>query len=175
MGPMFLFLVSFEHFFNRHWHTSSTKYELHFTERKDVSSYTTKFVPRKIFVCQLNVKAEKSIFIDVESVKKFVIDKSEIFSKVARLAKFLLTLPVSSVDCERVFFSSQNFIETRPRNRLKMESLERQLTIFMEVPSNVDFNFKEAFRMWTVEPATEMLTFINNSYKSLKRHKGFLN
>ena len=85
---------------------------------------------------------------------------------MARLAKFLLTLPVSSVDCERVFCSRQNFIETRLRNRLKTESLERLLNIFMEIPSIVDFNFKEAFRMWTVEPATQALTFINKSYKS---------
>ena len=34
---------------------------------------------RKKFVGQLNVKAEKSILIDIESVTKYVIDKSEIF------------------------------------------------------------------------------------------------
>ncbi|KAJ8321756.1 hypothetical protein KUTeg_000227 [Tegillarca granosa] len=68
---------------------------------------------------------------------------------VGMLAKRLLVLPVSTVDCERGF-SKQNIIKTDLRNSLKISTLENLMRISIKGPSNsADFNFEMAFDIWS--------------------------
>ena len=81
---------------------------------------------------------------------------SEMFPEMAKLISIILTLPVSSVPCERGF-SSVNRIKTRLQNHLLVENLDVLLRISIEGPPIEEFDFSRAL----------------NVYKSTRQHRIF--
>ena len=91
----------------------------------------------------------KKITTCVADLCELVITKhSESFPGLKALASIAITLPVSSVDCERGF-SRQNLIKSRTRSCLKNISLHRLLMISIEGPPLEQFDFQKALKVWT--------------------------
>ena len=59
----------------------------------------------------------------------------------------LLTLPMSSVNCERGF-SVMKLIKTRLRNSLKQDTLEHVMMIAIEGPEMKKFNFQNCIKKY---------------------------
>jgi hypothetical protein len=64
-------------------------------------------------------------------VKLLMRDFSRIFPNLINLMYILLTIPVSTVDCERGF-SRMNLIKTKLRNRLRADHLDQLMRISIE-------------------------------------------
>ena len=67
-----------------------------------------------------------------------------------QLITLALTMPVSTVDCERGF-SKHNLIKTRIRARLQTKNVNTLMKISIDTPdlSHMDdFNFSRAFVVW---------------------------
>ena len=84
----------------------------------------------------------------VNDVCQIALKHSEMYPLVYKTAVKLLTVPVSSVECERGF-SRQNLIKTKLRNRLNTCNLYNLMIISLEGPLANTFNFIEAFRRWS--------------------------
>lgn len=69
------------------------------------------------------------------------------FPCLLKLAHACLTLPVSTVCCERGF-STQNRIKTKLRNRMKMRRLDVLMRISEEGPPVKDLDFSKPIEMW---------------------------
>ena len=78
------------------------------------------------------------------------IEKSQHFIYIKRLIKIYRSLPLSSVECERVF-SSVNRIKNEMRNRLEDETLDDLLMISSNGIDIKDFDFQESFQRWKSE------------------------
>lgn len=74
-------------------------------------------------------------------------DMQEQFPEMLKLLLIGLTLPVSSVDCERGF-SKQNLIKTRLRAKLKTENVSTLMKISVDTPDMEQFDFHKAFVNW---------------------------
>ncbi len=70
-----------------------------------------------------------------------------IASEILKLAEAASVLPVTSVECERVF-SAMTATKTALRNRLKNPTLNALLTIQLNGPPLAEFDFGEALRVW---------------------------
>ncbi len=75
---------------------------------------------------------------------------------VCELAVILLTVPVSSVECERGF-SRQNLIKTKLRNRLSTRKLYDLMSISLDGPIADKFDFKRAFDKWAEKKQRRIL------------------
>ena len=104
------------------------------------TDFTIEFQNFSNMLLKLSKKEHNEVTKSSESLCNFAISKSVCYPLVSKLAYLLLTLHVSSVDCERVF-SRQNLIKTRLRSRLKTDNLEYLMTISMEGPPISDFDF----------------------------------
>ena len=69
------------------------------------------------------------------------------FPCLLKLAHACLTLPVSTVCCERGF-STQNRIKTKLRNRMKVRRLDVLMRIYEEGPTIKDLDFSKPIEMW---------------------------
>ena len=69
------------------------------------------------------------------------------FPCLLKLAHACLTLPVSTVCCERGF-STQNRIKTKLRNRMKVRRLDALMRISEEGPPVKDLDFSKPIEMW---------------------------
>ncbi|XP_071121930.1 zinc finger protein 862-like [Mytilus edulis] len=83
----------------------------------------------------------------INDVCQVALKHKEVYPYVYRAAEKLLTVPVSSVECERGF-SRQNIIKTKLRNRLSTDSLFHLMMISLEGPSSDIFDFNRAFKRW---------------------------
>lgn len=83
-----------------------------------------------------------------ELCKLVITSHSETYPGMAALAAIALTIPVSSVDCERGF-SRQNLIKTKLRNCLKDNTLHRLILLSVEGPPIAEFDFVLAMNKWT--------------------------
>ncbi len=68
-------------------------------------------------------------------------------SEILKLAQAAAVLPVTSVECERVF-SAMTFLKTALRNKLKNRSLNALLHIKLSGPALEAFDFAAAVRAW---------------------------
>ncbi|CAC5363056.1 unnamed protein product [Mytilus coruscus] len=83
----------------------------------------------------------------INDVCQVALKHKEVYPYVFKAAEKLLTVPVSSVECERGF-SRQNIIKTKLRNRLSTDSLFHLMMISLEGPSSDLFDFNRAFKRW---------------------------
>ena len=78
------------------------------------------------------------------------INISSNFVHLNKLIKIYRTLPLSSVECERVF-SNVGIIKNELRNRLDHITLDELLMISRNREDMKDFNLQEAFKSWQSE------------------------
>ena len=88
------------------------------------------------------VKPEE-VFHDLASEKL-----KDVYLQLACLASLGLTIPFSTADCERAFYSMKR-VKTPLRNRLKTSTLDSLLTISIEGPDLEDFSFDQTLSTWT--------------------------
>ena len=74
-------------------------------------------------------------------------EMQEQFLQMLRLLTIALTIPVSSVDCERGF-SKQNLIKTKIRAKLKTENVCTLMKMSVDTPEMENFDFHKAFVIW---------------------------
>ena len=74
-------------------------------------------------------------------------EAQEQFPQTLTLMTLALTLPISSVDCERGF-SKQNLIKTNIRGKLKTENVSTLMKMSLDTPEIEKFNFHRAFILW---------------------------
>ena len=79
--------------------------------------------------------------------RQFLMKNKDTFVNMTKLAALSLTLPVTSVNCERAI-SAYNLIKTDRRNKLGMDSTETQLLLMLEPASVHQFDFAAAFELW---------------------------
>ena len=79
---------------------------------------------------------------------KFLAPNREVYPNISSLARIGLTIPVTSVNCERGF-SRYNAIKTDTRNRLDVSSVEVLMTLTIEAPPYRDFDYEETFQRWS--------------------------
>lgn len=72
---------------------------------------------------------------------------SEDFLNIAALCTIALTIPVSSVPCERGF-SYQNRVKNKLRSRLGEHQLDTLMRISCEGPNILEFDFERAVKIW---------------------------
>lgn len=83
----------------------------------------------------------------VKDVAQIAVKQICSYPSLGLLAKRLLVLPVSTVDCERGF-SKQNLIKTDLRNSIKPASLDNLMRISIEGPPCSEFNYDKAYDVW---------------------------
>lgn len=66
---------------------------------------------------------------------------------ISILVQIALIVPLSNANVERVF-SHQNLIQTKLRNKLCVENLNRHLMILINGPNLEDFDFEKAYDYW---------------------------
>ena len=69
------------------------------------------------------------------------------YPNIVKLAAIGVTLPVTSVDCERGI-SGYNEVKTDARSSLSVMNVQTQLQLFLESPDIELFNFSRAFEIW---------------------------
>ena len=74
-------------------------------------------------------------------------ETQEQFTQMLKLLTIALTIPVSSVDCERGF-SKQNLIKTKIRAILKTENVSTLMKMSVDTPELEKFDFHRAFVKW---------------------------
>lgn len=79
--------------------------------------------------------------------KSFLLPNKDSFCNLFTLASVCLTLPCTSVNCERAI-SAYNLIKTDRRNRLTTDYVDTQLCLMMEAPPLKEFDFDLAFKFW---------------------------
>ena len=86
----------------------------------------------------------------IQGMAKKLLSSSEMqeqFPQMLKLLTIALTVPVSSVDCERGF-SKQNLIKTKIRAKLKTESVSTLMKMSVDTPEMEKFDFHRAFLIW---------------------------
>ena len=86
----------------------------------------------------------------IQGMAKKLLDSEEAqeqFPQTLKLITLALTLPVSSVECERGF-SKQNLIKTKIRAKLKTENVLTLMKMSLDNPKIEKFNFHRAFVVW---------------------------
>ena len=81
---------------------------------------------------------------------KKLLSSSEMQEQVPQMLKLLtlaLTVPISSVDCERGF-SKQNLIKTKIQAKLKTENVSTLMKMSVDTPQIEEFDFHKAFVVW---------------------------
>ena len=76
-----------------------------------------------------------------------VVDIKDLYSNVYKIISTVLSLPITTVFCERGF-SIQNIVKTKLRNRLTNENIDYLMRIILERDNIAGFDFKEAFKNW---------------------------
>ena len=74
-------------------------------------------------------------------------EMQEQFPQMLRLLTIALTMPVSSIDCERGFIK-QNLIKTKIRAKLKTENISTLMKMSVDTPEMEKFDFHKAFVIW---------------------------
>lgn len=74
--------------------------------------------------------------------------RKESYPNMARLAAIGVTLPMTSVNCERGI-SGYNAIKTDARNVLSVEHTDNLMQLYLESTELEMFDFDKAFRLWT--------------------------
>ena len=74
-------------------------------------------------------------------------EMQEQFPQMLKLLTIALTVPVSSVDCERGF-SKQNLIKIKIRAKLKTENVSTLMKMSVDTPEMEKFDFHKAFVIW---------------------------
>lgn len=75
------------------------------------------------------------------------IEMQEQFPQMLKLLTIALTVPVSSIDCERGF-SQQNLIKTKIRAKLKTENVFTLTKMSVDTTEMEKFDFHKAFVIW---------------------------
>ena len=86
----------------------------------------------------------------IQGMAKKVLTPSEMqdqFPQMRKLLTIALTVPVSSVDCERGF-SKQNLIKTKIIAKLKTENVSTLMKMSVDTPELDKFDFHRAFVIW---------------------------
>ena len=81
---------------------------------------------------------------------KRLLSSSEMQDQYPQMMKLLflaLTIPVSSVDCERGF-SKKNLIKTKLRASLKTINVSTLMKMSVDTPGKESFDFHRAFVIW---------------------------
>jgi len=73
--------------------------------------------------------------------------KSPSYKQLSRLLEIYLVLPITSVECERVF-SQINIIKHRLRASLETETLDSLLNIKLNGDKVEDYDFRDSFILW---------------------------
>ena len=66
--------------------------------------------------------------------KKFLLPNGSTFVNIAKIVALFLTVPVTSVNCERAI-SSYNLIKSDRRNRMSIHSTDTQMILKLEAPT----------------------------------------
>ena len=82
-----------------------------------------------------------------QEVFKFLQKNKEAYPNLSVLLKVALTIPVTSVNCERGI-SRYAAIKTDTRNKLKVKSVEQLMTLSIEAVSYKKFKYDKAFEEW---------------------------
>ncbi|KAJ8299937.1 hypothetical protein KUTeg_021456 [Tegillarca granosa] len=93
-----------------------------------------------------NMSGSKTVS-SVKDVAQVAVKQICSYPSLGLLAKRLLVLPVSTVDCERGS-SKQNLIKTDLRNSIKPASLDNLMRISIERPPCSEFNYDKAYDVW---------------------------
>ena len=86
----------------------------------------------------------------IQGMAKKLLTNSEMqeqYPQMLNLLQLALTVPVSSVDCERGF-SKQNLIKTKIRAKLKTENVSTLMKMSVDTPEIDEFDFHRAFIIW---------------------------
>ncbi|XP_051809003.1 zinc finger MYM-type protein 1-like isoform X2 [Acanthochromis polyacanthus] len=82
-----------------------------------------------------------------ELYTSYVRMNSEAYPNLSKLLQIVLTVTVTSVNCERGV-SRYTAIKTSARNCLKVESMDELITLSLEAPPYKEFPYDLSFRMW---------------------------
>ena len=74
----------------------------------------------------------------------------QVYADMAKLFVIGLTLPVTSVNCERGI-STYNLIKTDHRSQLHVSSMQHLLMLSLEAPGISDFDYDTAFQRWLTQ------------------------
>jgi hypothetical protein len=77
------------------------------------------------------------------------------YPTISILVQIALIVPLSNANVERVF-SQQNLIQTKLRNKLSVENLNRHLMILINGPDVEDFDFEKVYDHWINAKARRM-------------------
>ena len=113
------------------------------------------------FLASIFTVDNSQLEIEWRKLKNFVIaykeiESSEIWRNALNLEELknlriiistFLTLPISTVECERVF-SRMNLIKTESRSRLSTENLDLILNVVLNVNDERDVDFNEILQVW---------------------------
>ena len=77
----------------------------------------------------------------------FLIDMTESFKNIKELFKLYSVLPITSVECERVF-SQVGRVKTKIRNSLSIDTLDQLIMVSRNGVGREKFNFEKAFIYW---------------------------
>ena len=81
----------------------------------------------------------------IQGMAKRLPSSSEMQDQLLKLLSLALTIPVSSVDCERGF-SKKNLIKTKLS--LKTANVLTLMKMSVDTPDMENFDFRKAFVMW---------------------------
>ena len=79
----------------------------------------------------------------------FIHPSLDTYPILGRMATIALTVPVTSVNCERGI-STYNATKTDGRASLKVSSVEGLMNLNLNAPSVRDFPYDKAFQVWTL-------------------------
>lgn len=97
--------------------------------------------------CRARLQANPKAFLSSTDVCQVAFRARELFPIVAAAAGRLITVPVSTADCERGF-SRQNLIKTDVRSCLKPTTLENLMRLSIN-SGKEEMDYEEAFRKWS--------------------------
>lgn len=79
---------------------------------------------------------------------RFLHSNRNVYPNLANLAVIGITLPVTSVSCERGI-SAYNSLKTNHRNALTTTCMNNLLVLYLDSKSLEEFDFEQSFELWT--------------------------
>ena len=93
---------------------------------------------------------------------RFLNENRESFPNISKLAAIGLSLPVTSVNCERGI-SAFNAIKTDSRNMISVNHMQNLMLLYLEAKDIHSFNFEKAFETWAnAKKRRGFATMVNN-------------
>ena len=92
--------------------------------------------------------------------RNLCLDCHDDYPNILKLISFILTLPISTVYCERGF-SYLTITKNKIRNRINHENVDNLLRIMLEGEKIEEFNFSKAYKIWN-DQAKKMIHLKND-------------